>query len=192
MLEGAAALTEQLSGRAPGLEVPTCRGSLERWGEVWAEAPGLRSDVLPSWIMARLDSLRASYDGLLGHANGDHVVHGDLRNDNMIMRTGDQAGSVVFVDWGMARTGPAWFDPLLLCLEWIDDPVFDDLVHTFPALQRLGDQNVTAFLVTLGSWLAYRSTVARDINLPTLNDFRKREAARVLEGARRRLGVGAG
>ena len=142
--------------------------------------------------MARLDSLRASYDGLLGHANGDHVVHGDLRNDNMIMRTGDQAGSVVFVDWGMARTGPAWFDPLLLCLEWIDDPVFDDLVHTFPALQRLGDQNVTAFLVTLGSWLAYRSTVARDINLPTLNDFRKREASRVLEGARRRLGVGAG
>ncbi len=98
----------------------------------------------------------------------------------------------MFVDWGMARTGPAWFDPLLLCLEWVEDPVFDELVSTFPALRRLPEESVTAFLVTLGSWLGYRSTVAEDVGLPTLNDFRRREAARLLEGARRRLGVPVG
>jgi hypothetical protein len=41
----------------------------------------------------------------------------------------------------------------------------------------------------LGTWLGYRTTVAVDVGLPTLNDFRRRESARLLEGARRRLGL---
>ncbi len=192
VLEATAALSEELTGLGAGLGVATCRDSLLRWGELWPQLPDLASDVLPSWMPARADDLRAAYDRLLEHAEGDHVVHGDLRNDNIIVRTGDRSGEVVFVDWGVARTGPAWYDPLLLCLEWVEDPVFDDLTGTFPAIRGLGEENVTAFLVTVGGWLAYRSTVAVDVNLPTLNDFRRRESARLLEGARRRLGVSQG
>lgn len=192
VLEATAALSEELTGLGAGLGVATCRDSLLRWGELWPQLPDLASDVLPSWMPARADDLRAAYDRLLEHAEGDHVVHGDLRNDNIIVRTGDRSGEVVFVDWGVARTGPAWYDPLLLCLEWVEDPVFDDLTGTFPAIRGLGEENVTAFLVTVGGWLAYRSTVAVDVNLPTLNDFRRRESARLLEGARRRLGVSDG
>ena len=188
-LEAAAALSEELAGLGPGLGGTTCRDSLVRWGELWPQLSGPASDVLPAWMPARADDLRAAYDRLLDHADGDHVVHGDLRNDNIIVRTGERAGEVVFVDWGMARTGPAWYDPLLLCLEWVEDPVFDDLAETFPAVRALGDENVTAFLVIVGGWLAYRSTVAVDVSLPTLNEFRRRESVRLLEGARRRLGV---
>lgn len=191
VVEATGMLCDELAGLGTGLGIPTCRDSLLRFGEAWDEVPGLPSDVLPSWVGEGLGALRSAYDGLMEHADGDHVVHGDLRNDNILIRTGDGAGSVVFVDWGVARTGPAWYDPLLLCLEWVEDPVFDELVDTFPSLQRLGDQNVTAFLATLGTWLAYRTTVAVDVGLPTLNEFRRREAARLLRGAERRLGVPA-
>lgn len=191
VVEATGMLCDELAGLGTGLGIPTCRDSLLRFGEAWDEVPGLPSDVLPSWVGEGLGALRSAYDGLMEHADGDHVVHGDLRNDNILMRTGDGAGSVVFVDWGVARTGPAWYDPLLLCLEWVEDPVFDELVDTFPSLQRLGDENVTAFLATLGTWLAYRTTVAVDVGLPTLNEFRRREAARLLRGAERRLGVPA-
>ena len=191
VVEATGMLCDELAGLGNGLGIPTCRDSLLRFGEAWDAVPGLPSDVLPSWVGERLGALRSAYDGLMEHADGDHVVHGDLRNDNILMRTGDGAGSVVFVDWGVARTGPAWYDPLLLSLEWVEDPVFDELVGTFPCLQRLGDQNVTAFLATLGTWLAYRTTVAVDVGLPTLNEFRRREAARLLRGAERRLGVPA-
>ena len=192
VIEATGMLCDELAGLGTGLGITTCRDSLNRFGEAWDEVPGLPSDVLPSWVGERLGALRSAYNNLMEHADGDHVVHGDLRNDNILMRTGDQAGSVVFVDWGVARTGPAWYDPLLLCLEWVEDPVFDELVGTFPALRGLGDENVTAFLVTLGTWLGYRTTVAVDVGLPTLNDFRRREAARLLRGAERRLGLPVG
>ena len=192
VIEATGMLCDELAGLGTGLGIATCRDSLLRFGEAWDEVPGLPSGVLPPWVGERLGALRPSYDELMEHADGDHVVHGDLRNDNILMPAGDRSGSVVFVDWGVARTGPAWYDPLLLCLEWVEDPVFDELVTTFPALRRLGDENVTAFLVTLGAWLGYRTTVAVDVGLPTLNDFRRRESARLLEGARRRLGLPAG
>ncbi len=80
----------------------------------------------------------------------------------------------------------------MLCLEWVEDPAFDDLVHTFPAVRDLGDEHVTAYLTTFGCWLLYRALVAEDVGLPTLKAFRRREAARLLEGARRRLGIPPG
>jgi serine/threonine protein kinase len=189
VIEATGMLTDELAGLGTGLGISTCRDSLLRFGGAWDEVPGLPSDVLPSWVGDHLDALRSAYDSLMAHADGDHVVHGDLRNDNILVRTGDPDGAVVFVDWGVARTGPAWYDPLLLCLEWVEEPVFDELVDTFAPLRRLGEENVTAFLATLGTWLGYRTTVAVDVGLPTLNDFRRRESARLLEGARRRLGL---
>ncbi len=184
-------LSAVLAGAAGSLEIPACRDNLDRCGPVWEAVPSLGEDVLPRWVSHHLDTLRASYEGLLEHAGGDHLVHGDLRNDNILVRTDERAGDVVFVDWGMARRGPAWWDPLLLCLEWVDDASFDARVHAFPALRELGDDHVTAFLATLGTWLAHRATVAVDTGLPTLRDFRRRESARLLDGARRRLGMAA-
>lgn len=142
--------------------------------------------MLPAWLVDRTDEFKERHEALIAAATGDNVVQGDIRNDNLIVR---DDGSVVFVDWGMARRGPSWVDPLLVRLEWVEQSVFDELVGRSPALNRLGDDHVTTFLLALGGWLAYRTTVAVDINLPTLNDFRKTESARLLEGARRRLGL---
>jgi len=96
-------------------------------------------------------------------------------------------GDVVFVDWGMARVGAPWLDPLVARLEWADQPVFDDLVVGSPALRDLGDSAVTTFLYLLGTWLAYR-TATDHSGPPGLAEFRVVESRRFLEAARRRLG----
>ncbi len=95
----------------------------------------------------------------------------------------------MFVDWDMAHLGPAWADPLLARLERVDQPWFDDHLMEAPALAALGDDGVTAWLAGLGTFLALRSTVAVDLNLPTLNAFRLTESRRTLGAAGRRLGV---
>ena len=114
-----------------------------------------------------------------------HVVHWDIRVDNLLRRPG---GEVVFVDWGVAARGPGWVDPLLARLERVDDPWFDDSIASSPALVEAGDDAVTAFLAGFGAHLAVRSMVAVDVNLPTLNDFRVRESRRMLEAVARRTG----
>ncbi|MGH3332436.1 MAG: hypothetical protein ACRDPJ_14160 [Nocardioidaceae bacterium] len=174
MLHATDSLVAELAGRGTGLDITTSAEGIGRWGEVWSSLDGPASDVLPCWLLERAGELRERYEGLLSVAVGDSVVQGDIRNDNLIVR---DDGSVVFVDWGMSRRGPR------------GSTVFDDLVRRSPGLRRLGDDHVTGFLVALGAWLGYRTTVAVDIGLPTLNEFRRRESARMLEGARRRLGL---
>lgn len=114
-----------------------------------------------------------------------YLVHWDIRVDNLLRRPG---GEIVFVDWGMAARGPAWADQLLARLERVDDAWFDRAVATSPALCEAGDDVVTAFLAGFGAHLAVRSVTARDVNLPTLNDFRIRESRRMLGAVARRTG----
>ena len=179
-------LVAELAGAGAGLDIASTRQSIARWGEAWPEVATLPRGVLPDWVHEHAGALVERHERLLAVAEGDAVVQGDIRNDNVLVR---EDGDVVFVDWGMSRVGPAWFDPLAVRLEWVEDPRFDDLVRSSRVLAELGDDHVTALLTSLGVWLGYRTTVAVDVGLPTLNDFRRRESSRLLEGARRRLGV---
>lgn len=184
VLAGTDRLVEQLSGRAAGLGISTYARSFTRYDELWPAVPHLPSDAFPSWARERAHEFRDRQPGLMAAAEGDAVIHNDIRNDNLIVR---DDGSLAFVDWGIARTGASWVDPLVARLEWVERPEFDDLVHQSPPLARLGDEHITTFLFTFGAWLGYRTTVAVDTGLPTLNQFRKLESTRLLEGARRRL-----
>lgn len=149
-----------------------------------AEAPD--ATPVPDWL--RTDT-RGWADVLREQAMQPmrHLVHWDIRVDNLLRRPG---GAIVFLDWGMAGRGPAWVDPLLARLELMDEPWFDTSIATSPALAEAGDEVVTAFLAGFGAHLAVRSVVAVDVNLPTLNDFRIRESRRMLAAVGRRTGRG--
>ena len=111
------------------------------------------------------------------------LVHWDIRNDNLLRRPG---GEIVILDWGLAAIGPAWVDPLLARLERVDESWFDTSIASSPSLVAAGDEAITAWLVGFATHLAVRSVTAVDVNLPTLNDFRRRESARMLVGVGRR------
>ena len=152
--------------------------TLDSLPEAPAEAPvpGWVNGEAPAWA-ARLRDLAEQPDS--------HVVHWDIRVDNLLRRPD---GRMVFLDWGMAARGPAWADPLLARLERVDAPWFDDSLTGSAALAAAGDEVVTAFLAGFGTHLAVRSVVAVDVNLPTLNDFRLRESQRILGAVARRTG----
>jgi aminoglycoside phosphotransferase (APT) family kinase protein len=142
-------------------------------------------DLLPRWVLDRVDPLREQVSMLLDETT-DTVVHVDIRNDNLIQRP---TGELVFLDWGAFGRGPAWLDPLVARLERVDSPWFDTSLASSPALRAAGDEVVTAWLVGMGTILAWRAHSAVDVNLPTLAAFRRTESARFLGAAARRLGL---
>ena len=190
-------LCAALHGRVPELPAPSAgRGEAElpgervvlaKWSAGLAHAPEVSPELMPRWLVERLDELSADARRLVDACTEDRLVHWDIRDDNLRTRPD---GSLVFVDWGGACRGSAWTDPLIARLEGVEQDWFDRSVARSHALQDLGEDLVTAFLVAIGSFLAYRAETAVDVNLPTLNDFRITESRRFLTGAARRLRVG--
>jgi hypothetical protein len=164
------------------VDVPSVFGKWAATLDSLADAPA--AAPLPDWVRVDPGGWAAV---LRDHAArpADHVVHWDIRIDNLLRRTG---GEVVFFDWGMAARGPAWVDPLLARMERVDDAWFDTSIAASPALAAAGDEAVTAFLAGFGAHLAVRSVTAVDVNLPTINDFRRTESRRMLQAVARRTG----
>lgn len=144
------------------------------------------------WVGLLLEDVEGSHPDLhddetmarLVREPADVLVHGDIRNDNLLQRPD---GTVVFLDWGAAALGPDWLDPLLARLERVDSPRFDASLSDSPPLARAGDDTVTSWLVGMGVYLAHRAHTSEVVGLPTLGDFRRRESARYLAAAERRL-----
>ena len=169
-----------------GVELNHTREVFRAWREAFDDLADVPGDLAPRWLRERADEFAARTDLLVEQARGEQLVHWDIRNDNLLLRP---SGQLVFLDWGGASLGMAWLDPLLARLERVEDPWFDASLAGSPALAEAGDEAVTSWLVGIGAFLAWRAHVAVDINLPTLNDFRRTESARFLGAAARRLGV---
>lgn len=155
------------------------------WLESLDRLEEVPDDLCPAWLRAEAATLRPGVSALTS-VPADHVVHFDIRDDNLLQRP---TGEIVFLDWGAFGVGPAWLDPLLARLERVDRAWFDTSLASSPALVRAGDDVVTAWLVGIGAHLALRAAVVVDVNLPTLGAFRRQESARFLDAARRRLGA---
>lgn len=139
---------------------------------------------VPDWVRADADTWAARVRAL-GDQPMAALVHYDIRIDNLLQRP---TGEIVFLDWGAAGIGPDWLDPLLARLERVDQDWFDTSLASSAALARVGDEAVTSWLVGIGTHLAVRAVIAVDVNLPTLQEFRRAESARFLGAAARRVG----
>lgn len=155
----------------------------ERWVATVGLLPDLPADLVPDVLRRQPQRCRDLARRLLDPWPM-RLAHWDIRNDNLLVRAD---GSMVFVDWGAAAVAPAWVDPLLARLERVDASWFDASLAGSPVLAAAGDDVVTGWLLGFGCHLAWRSAHAVDIGLPTLNDFRRTEARRILAGAARRL-----
>jgi aminoglycoside phosphotransferase (APT) family kinase protein len=171
---------------APGLV--DVRARFRSWLDSFDHLEEVPDELLPARIRADADRCRRLV-AALPVGGDDRLTHWDIRNDNLLRR---RDGSIVFVDWGAAGVGPSWVDPLLARLERVDVPWFDASLGTSPLLVAAGDALVTGWLLGLGAHLAWRSTYATDVGLPTLNEFRRTEARRFLTAAARRLDADLG
>lgn len=176
VLEATDRLVARLAGEGRGLDIGSLAGSLSRFESMWPVLRDLPAEILPRWCLDVADAMQERQAALVAAATGQHLVNYDIRNDNLLVRPD---GTVVFVDWGVSRTGAAWMDPLVVRLEWVEHPLFDRLVADSKWLREV-DEHVTTFLFTFGAWLAFRTTEADDTGLPTFDSFRRGESARLL------------
>jgi hypothetical protein len=161
------------------------RARFRAWQGAVATLDHLPEDLVPARLRGRGPRLRDLVAPVVA-AGDDQLLHWDVRVDNLLRPA---VGRVVFVDWGAAAVGPAWVDPLLARLERVESEWFDASLSSSPALAEVGDDLVTGLLVAFGAHLAWRSTQGTaDVGLPTLNEFRRTEARRLLVAAARRLG----
>ncbi len=183
-------LTEVLDDRVPTPDswqppVPliSTAAVFKKWASTLAtldQAPA--SAPIPDWVRADAERWSDVLTDLAGQRH-QHLTHWDIRNDNLLRRPN---GEIVVIDWGVAAIGPNWVDPLLARLERVDEPRFDRSIDSSPALLAAGEETVTGWLIGFATHMAVRSVTAVDVNLPTLNDFRRTESARLFAGATRR------
>jgi aminoglycoside phosphotransferase (APT) family kinase protein len=188
-----AALVAQAAELTPdpvALPGPDLAASAARWHRRVARALDEDPSHFPGWFVAERDAVLARLASLPGRLPPESWVHLDVRDDNLLVRPD---GSAVVVDWGMSRSGPSWIDQVLLAAHRVDRRDFDDQVAGIAAYGESAargaslQDDVTDLLLALGASLA----ALRDRpmpGLPGIDEFRRREQARLLEGARRRLG----
>jgi aminoglycoside phosphotransferase (APT) family kinase protein len=163
--------------------------TVRRWhGAIAAIDPVVRGK-LPHWWRQEEPTLLRRLESLADRMPPESWCHFDVRDDNMLVR---DDGTMVVLDWGMSRSGPAWMDEVLLGLHDVTTPLFDERVAELPAYAVGSDVGredaVTDYLLCLGISLAAVAYGASPVGLPRLMSQRRAESHRLLVGAARRLG----
>ncbi|HEY0237873.1 MAG TPA: phosphotransferase, partial [Friedmanniella sp.] len=134
----------------------------------------LRADPGPGldpWCATNLDRLTVTADRGEAALEGDQLVHGDVRADNLLVRPD---GSVVVVDWPWATRGAAWFDRLALLvnvgLNDADAPLEDLLARWLPDVSA---DDVDAALAGLAAYFADIARRPDPPGLPTVRAFQR-------------------
>ncbi|MGV9304573.1 MULTISPECIES: aminoglycoside phosphotransferase family protein [unclassified Nonomuraea] len=134
---------------------------------------------LDPWALRHLDTLAAMEEGWAAAAEGDSLLHADLRADNLLL-TDDR---VYVVDWPWASVGAPWID--LVCMlpsvrmqggpppqELFDDP----------------DPAVTTVLAAHTGYLVRQGRQPDPPGLPTLRAFQRAQGVAALAWLRARTG----
>ncbi|GAA4262556.1 aminoglycoside phosphotransferase family protein [Dactylosporangium darangshiense] len=134
---------------------------------------------LDPWVAERLDLLDELAMAGLAALEGDRLVHGDVRADNLLIRPD---GSVVVVDWPFGCAGPAWFDTLTLVLNvrLYGGRLDDDVIAAAP-------EAITGCVAGLGALFADRARRPAPPGLPTLRRFQQDQADIMITWLRDRL-----
>lgn len=138
---------------------------------------------LPGWASRELPMLLGLAQACLDHHRDESFCHWDIRHDNILIRHRD--GQPILLDWGMSRRGQRWGDTVVFALEWVDSPVFDEVVAT-AGLSTEEESDVTGLLAAIGCYLLIAAVHPPPPSLPNMPAFRRQVGTACLSGVRRR------
>jgi hypothetical protein len=160
---------------------------LSSWARLAADPP---ADLDP-WEADRLDWLGQVPDRLAagGWLDGDTLVHGDLRADNLLMGPGN---SVAFVDWAWAVRGADWIDTVLFSLAAATQGGVDPewLVGRSALVAGADPRQVTDLVLAMAGMWASSMRRPAPPGLPTLRAFQREFHAAALTWGMRRVAAG--
>jgi serine/threonine protein kinase len=174
---------DELTPVPDGLPEASTRVGLMKYVAAIENATEAERAALPAWALDDLPRLTDLVRRSLDHHRDETFNHWDIRHDNILMRGPER--QPVFVDWGMARRGPRWGDPVVFGLEWVHEPWFDVHLSTL-GLAETEQRDITGFLAGLGLFCVFVSTHPPHPSLPSLPAFRRDLGLRCLAGVRRR------
>jgi aminoglycoside phosphotransferase len=142
-----------------------------------------RTSVFDPWCRRHIDRLAALEVGWEDAARGDHLVHGDVRSDNMLL-VGDH--DVVFVDWTSTCVGAYWFDLLGMLpsieLEGGGQP---EEVLALAGLAALDHAVLAPVVCAFAGYFAERSRLPDPPGLPTVRAFQRAQGEATIAWLRR-------
>jgi aminoglycoside phosphotransferase (APT) family kinase protein len=141
---------------------------------------------LDAWARRHLTTL-AELEARWGvAAEGDTLLHADLRADNLLL-TDDR---VMVVDWPWACVGAPWIDLLsmLPSVRMQGGPPPETLFEDHPVAQGADPHAVTAVLAALTGFFVQNSRLPAPPGLPTLRAFQDAQGRVALEWLRTRTG----
>ncbi|MGY2128399.1 phosphotransferase family protein [Blastococcus sp. SYSU DS0617] len=160
---------------------------LSSWARLAADPP---PDLDP-WETERLDWLGEVPDRLAagGWLDGDTLVHGDLRADNLLLGPGN---AVAFVDWAWAVRGADWIDTVLFSLDAAAQGGVDPewLVGRSPLVPAADPCQVTDLVLAMAGMWASSMRRPAPPGLPTLRTFQRHFHAAALAWGVRRVAAG--
>jgi len=139
--------------------------------------------ALESWCRRHLDRLAELEARWPEASQGDTLVHGDLRSDNMLL----SANGVVLVDWPHAAIGSPAFDLVAwapsVALEGGPQP--EELFALRPAWQLTDDETLAPLVAAVCGFFISRSLLPPPPGLPTLRAFQVAQGKVALEWLQR-------
>ncbi|WP_419665806.1 phosphotransferase family protein [Streptomyces sp. 2-1] len=170
-------------------------GAFRGWQKMLASGHGAgdRGEGLDPWTVRNLPALAELAAPWAEFASGDTLAHGDLRADNILLTTPENAPHrVLFVDWPHAQLAAPWFDLLVMlpCVRAQGGPDPEVLFTEHPLGRRADPAGVTATLAALAGYFVRQSRRPAPPGLPTLRAFQRAQGDAALEWLRKRPGSG--
>lgn len=156
----------------------TARGS---WLRGWHTFPDDPPEDLTVWERDNLTDLARLESVWPAHADGETLVHGDIRPDNMLITP---TGEVVFVDWAHASCGAAWQDLADLIPHMVmagHHPVMAEkhLVGV-PAWETATAETITSYAAAYAGYWARMSRQPAPAGVPHLRNYQRRASQAAL------------
>ncbi len=163
------------------LPVGTARDASLVFAETACGWTKLRAATLPGlseWAARNLDRLAEAEREAPQAVRGQTLVHMDIRADNVLL-AGD---SVYFVDWPHAAVGVLWLDLVLFApsVAIQGGPRPAALLERSHAAKWVGDERLTAAVVSMAGYFVRQSLLPPPPGLPTLRGIPGRTGPRCM------------
>lgn len=178
---------QRLADLEPGLVPDFLPTAAQSHGPLFAGWERLLEHPSPGpWDAEGIRVLAALAAGSSRALSGGHLLHADLRADNMLI---DAAGNMILVDWPHACRGPEWFDALSLLVNAATfDARFDPepWLAKHPVFAGATRDDVSAVLAGFAGYFMDAARKPAPAGLPALRAFQQLQGTAVLRWLDRR------
>jgi aminoglycoside phosphotransferase (APT) family kinase protein len=181
----------RLADETRGIQIDGIRSVAEAHHELFGHWLHLAADPPPgldAWSRRHLERLTELDTQTLNATAGGHLVHLDVRTDNVLLATDGPTGDVL-VDWPGASLGAPWVDlvSLLPALQLDGGPPPAEVLPTTSLGRHADPDAVDIFVVSLAGYFTHMSLLPAPPGLPTVRAFQAAQGEIARAWAARRL-----